>query len=94
MAYIDTKYIYELFENGVAHLHVSDIDTLPRLNAYAWKAEFDNGATIEIKHGIAFTDDEYHARNIVDKLLCKYNDDTIRSLNINKIELPEGFIIA
>lgn len=30
MAYINTKYIYELFENGVAKLHVVDIDVLPR----------------------------------------------------------------
>ena len=39
MAYLDTKDVYDLFENGVAHLHVADIDVLPRANVE------------EIKHG-------------------------------------------
>ena len=30
MAYLDTKDVYELFNNGVAHLHITDIDFLPR----------------------------------------------------------------
>jgi len=32
MNYLNTKDVYDLFENGVAKLHVTDIDTLPRVN--------------------------------------------------------------
>lgn len=39
MAYLNTKDVYELFDNGVAHLHVTDIDTLPRADVK------------EVKHG-------------------------------------------
>ena len=96
MAYLNTKDVYDLFENGVANLHVVDIDALPRvetipnLNVYKWHAKFDNGATIEDKTGIAFATDTFYVPFIVDNILCKHNEDMVRDLKIEKIEVASG----
>ena len=101
MAYLNTKDVYDLFENGVANLHVTDIDNLPRIEtvptvyAYAWYAKFDNGATIEDKKGIVFAEDICAVPSILDKLLCKHNEDSLTEVKIEKIDISigDGFII-
>ena len=95
MAYIDTEYIYGLFEDGIAHLHVTDIDQLPRLNMYKCYIEFDNGATITDRVVIVFAENEDHAKTIANNILCKHNDDSINSIKVEKftIEIGDGFEI-
>ena len=96
MAYLDTKDVYDLFENGVAHLHVADIDELPRINAYKCYVEFDNGAMVTDKVVIVFAENDTSVPSVVDTILCKHNDDSILSLKVKKvnIELNEGFEIV
>ena len=43
MAYLNTKDVYDLFENGVAHLHVTDIDSLPRANVLELNTNYQVG---------------------------------------------------
>ena len=43
MAYLNTKNVYDLFENGVANLHVTDIDSLPRANVLELNADYREG---------------------------------------------------
>ena len=103
MTYLNTEDVYKLFEeNGVAHLHVTDIDALPRalqtnskLNAYKWYAEFDNGVSVKDKTGIAFAIDASEVESIVENLLCEHNDDFVSSLRIEKITIVsgDGFVI-
>ena len=94
MPYINTKYIYDLFENGIAHLHVTDIDKLPRKDAYNCLVEFDNGATVSNKVVIVFTENVSSIPSIIYDALCKHSDESIRSMKVNKIDIEnDAFII-
>lgn len=96
MSYLNTKDVYDLFEDGVAYLHVTDIDALPRaknignLDVYKWTAEFDNGARVETKEGIAFATDPGNVELIVVNILCKHNDDSVGDIKIEKLDISNG----
>jgi len=103
MAYLNTKDVYDLFgEHGVAHLHVTDIDSLPRikqvpnLDIYKCHVEFDNGAVKEDKIVIAFASDIDYVPYIVSNMLCKTSEDYARTTKIEKINVGNGdaFVIT
>lgn len=55
MAYLDEKDVYDLFENGVVHLHVADIDVLPRADIKEVKHGYWTGRlTIDDAHAEGF----------------------------------------
>lgn len=56
MAYLDAKDVYDLFENGVAHLHVADIDVLPRADVKEVKHGYWTGRTfVDDAHSEGFS---------------------------------------
>ena len=101
MSYLNSKDVYDLFENGVAHLHVTDIDQLPKaesisdIGIYKWEAELDNGAVIRDKTGIVFAHNADCVPGIVKDILCKSNEDFVTNLKIKRIEIAhgDGFVI-
>ena len=71
MAYLDTKDIYDLFEHGVANLHVVDIDNLPRANV----KEIPESGIGDLSDGYHTFNELYHHRAILFSVICNMMPD-------------------
>ena len=71
MGYLNTKDVYDLFENGVAHLHVTDIDALPRVNA----KEIPETGIGNLSDGYHTFNELYHHRAILFSVICNMMPD-------------------
>ena len=71
MAYLDTKDVYDLFENGMAKLHVVDIDSLPRANV----KEIPETGIGDLSDGYHTFNELYHHRAILFSVICNMMPD-------------------
>lgn len=71
MAYLDTKDVYDLFENGMAKLHVVDIDDLPRANV----KEIPETGIGDLSDGYHTFNELYHHRAILFSVICNMMPD-------------------
>ena len=71
MAYLDTKDVYDLFENGMAKLHVVDIDGLPRANV----KEIPETGIGDLSDGYHTFNELYHHRAILFSVICNMMPD-------------------
>lgn len=98
MGYLNTKDVYDLFENGVAHLHVVDIDALSRVNV----KEIPETGIGDLSDGYHTFNELYHHRAILFSVICnmmpdkawksKMHDtgDMFKGMFIVGIETPDG----
>ena len=65
--------------------------------AYRCIVEFDNGYRITNKSLIVFTNNPDNIKDICWNILCKHNDDSIKVLSTESVELPKdnyGFVMG